>query len=149
MDLEQAKARVREEVDRRADLLLEVSHRIHGHPELLFAETFAADVLASALGTDAEVETPEGTVRIRIPAGSSSGRKIRLRGRGLSQPGGSKVRIDCDTVPAIIWLCSVVFPAPPTAAVCHPWMDHGWIVDHGCIPHGVAEISSFQPRWRT
>ena len=53
MDLEQAKARVQEEVDRRADLLLEVSHRIHGHPELLFAETFAADVLASALGTEA------------------------------------------------------------------------------------------------
>jgi amidohydrolase len=53
MDLADAKARVQEEVDRRADLLLEVSHRIHGHPELVFAETFAADVLASALGTEA------------------------------------------------------------------------------------------------
>ncbi|HEX2118013.1 MAG TPA: M20 family metallopeptidase [Acidimicrobiales bacterium] len=53
MDLEQAKARVQEEVDRRADLLLEVSHRIHGHPEVLFEETFAADLLASALGTEA------------------------------------------------------------------------------------------------
>jgi amidohydrolase len=53
MDLVEAKARVQEEVDRRADLLLEVSHRIHGHPELVFAETFAADVLASALGTEA------------------------------------------------------------------------------------------------
>ncbi len=48
-----AKKRVQEEVDRRADLLLEVSHRIHGHPELVFAETFAADLLASALGTEA------------------------------------------------------------------------------------------------
>jgi amidohydrolase len=53
MDLEQAKARVQEEVDRRADLLLEVSHRIHGHPEVVFEETFAADLLASALGTEA------------------------------------------------------------------------------------------------
>jgi amidohydrolase len=53
MDLEDAKARVQEEVDRRADLLLEVSHRIHGHPELVFEETFAADLLASALGTEA------------------------------------------------------------------------------------------------
>jgi amidohydrolase len=53
MDLEAAKARVQEEVDRRADLLLEVSHRIHGHPELVFEERFAADVLASALGTEA------------------------------------------------------------------------------------------------
>ncbi|MFP5287353.1 MAG: DnaJ C-terminal domain-containing protein [Thermoanaerobaculia bacterium] len=44
----------------------------------------------AALGGEAEVETPTGPVRIRIPAGSSSGRKIRLRGRGLSQSGGGK-----------------------------------------------------------
>ena len=44
----------------------------------------------AALGGEAEVETPTGSVRVRIPAGSSSGRKIRLRGRGLSQPGGGK-----------------------------------------------------------
>jgi len=55
MDLETARARVQEEVDRRAGLLLEVSHRIHGHPELLFEERFAADLLASALGTEAGV----------------------------------------------------------------------------------------------
>lgn len=53
MDVAQAKARVQEEVDRRADLLLEVSHRIHGHPEVVFEEIFAADLLASALGTEA------------------------------------------------------------------------------------------------
>ena len=44
----------------------------------------------AALGGEAEVETPTGTLRVKIPAGSSSGRKIRLRGRGLSQPGGGK-----------------------------------------------------------
>jgi curved DNA-binding protein len=44
----------------------------------------------AALGGEAEVETPTGPVRVRIPAGSSSGRKIRLRGRGLSQSGGTK-----------------------------------------------------------
>ncbi|HEY9420699.1 MAG TPA: J domain-containing protein, partial [Thermoanaerobaculia bacterium] len=44
----------------------------------------------AALGGEAEVETPTGPVRLRIPAGSSSGRKIRLRGRGLSQSGGGK-----------------------------------------------------------
>lgn len=44
----------------------------------------------AALGTEAEVETPTGRVRLRIPAGSSSGRKIRLRGKGLSAPGGGK-----------------------------------------------------------
>ena len=44
----------------------------------------------AALGGEADVETPTGTLRVKIPAGSSSGRKIRLRGRGLSQSGGSK-----------------------------------------------------------
>lgn len=44
----------------------------------------------AALGGEADVETPTGTLRVRIPAGSSSGRKIRLRGRGLSQSGGGK-----------------------------------------------------------
>jgi curved DNA-binding protein len=44
----------------------------------------------AALGSDAEVQTLDGAVRVKIPAGSSSGRKIRLRGRGISQPGGEK-----------------------------------------------------------
>jgi curved DNA-binding protein len=44
----------------------------------------------AALGGEADVETPTGTVRVKIPAGSSSGRKIRLRGRGLGQSGGAK-----------------------------------------------------------
>ena len=44
----------------------------------------------AALGGEAEVETPTGNVRVRIPAGTSSGRKIRLRERGLSAPGGTK-----------------------------------------------------------
>ncbi|HEX9941443.1 MAG TPA: DnaJ C-terminal domain-containing protein, partial [Thermoanaerobaculia bacterium] len=52
--------------------------------------TVAVPAWEAALGGEAEVETPTGPVRIRIPAGSSSGRRIRLRGRGLSQPGGGK-----------------------------------------------------------
>lgn len=44
----------------------------------------------AALGGDAEVQTLDGAVRVRIPAGSSSGRKIRLRGRGLPQAGNGK-----------------------------------------------------------
>ena len=42
----------------------------------------------AALGGEAEVETLEGPVRVRIPPGSSSGRRIRLRGKGLPKPGG-------------------------------------------------------------
>jgi curved DNA-binding protein len=37
----------------------------------------------AALGAEAQVETPEGSVRVRVPPGSSTGRKIRLRGHGL------------------------------------------------------------------
>ncbi|HEY0515032.1 MAG TPA: DnaJ C-terminal domain-containing protein [Thermoanaerobaculia bacterium] len=44
----------------------------------------------AALGGEADVETPTGPVRVRIPAGSSSGRKIRLKERGLSKSGGAK-----------------------------------------------------------
>ncbi len=44
----------------------------------------------AALGGEADVETPTATLRVRIPAGSSSGRKIRLRGRGLAKAGGGK-----------------------------------------------------------
>jgi curved DNA-binding protein len=52
--------------------------------------TVAVSPWEAALGGEAEVDTPTGAVRVRIPAGSSSGRKIRLRGRGLSQAGGEK-----------------------------------------------------------
>jgi curved DNA-binding protein len=36
----------------------------------------------AALGGEAELETLDGSVRVRIPAGTSSGKKIRVRGRG-------------------------------------------------------------------
>jgi len=51
--------------------------------------TVAVTPWEAALGVDAEVQTLDGPVRVKIPAGSSTGRKIRLRGRGLPQAGGS------------------------------------------------------------
>ncbi|HEY5153888.1 MAG TPA: M20 family metallopeptidase [Acidimicrobiales bacterium] len=45
MDLDAVKGRLVDEVDRRADLLLEASHRIHEHPELGYEETYAHDLL--------------------------------------------------------------------------------------------------------
>jgi len=44
----------------------------------------------AALGTEAQVQTPEGGVRVKVPAGSSTGRKIRLRGHGLPQQGSAQ-----------------------------------------------------------
>jgi curved DNA-binding protein len=38
----------------------------------------------AALGTEAEVETLDGRTRVKIPAGSSCGRKLRLRGQGVA-----------------------------------------------------------------
>ena len=72
MDLDAAKTRVQEEVDRRADLLLEVSHRIHGHPELVFEERFAADLLASALGTEAGVYGLDTAFEARTGSGDGA-----------------------------------------------------------------------------
>ncbi len=48
-DVGALKQQVVDAVDERAAALLEVSHRIHERPELLFEERFAADLLASAL----------------------------------------------------------------------------------------------------
>jgi curved DNA-binding protein len=42
----------------------------------------------AALGATVPVQTPTGTAQIRVPAGSSSGRRLRLRGRGLPKSGG-------------------------------------------------------------
>ncbi|HET9225969.1 MAG TPA: DnaJ C-terminal domain-containing protein, partial [Thermoanaerobaculia bacterium] len=52
--------------------------------------TVAVTPWEAALGSEAEVQTLDGPVRVKIPAGSSTGRKIRLRGRGLPQSGGEK-----------------------------------------------------------
>ncbi|MEZ4472374.1 MAG: DnaJ C-terminal domain-containing protein [bacterium] len=46
-------------------------------------------VSEAILGTKAEVPTPEGgSLTLTIPAGSQSGRKLRVRGRGLPTRGG-------------------------------------------------------------
>jgi len=48
-DTEDVKARIDAEVDRLADTLLAVSHDIHAHPEVLFEERHAHDVLTAVL----------------------------------------------------------------------------------------------------
>jgi curved DNA-binding protein len=42
----------------------------------------------AALGASVEVPTLTGRTRVKIPAGSSSDRKLRLRGKGLPSPRG-------------------------------------------------------------
>lgn len=43
----------------------------------------------AALGTSVSVTTPGGPATVRVPPGTSSGRRLRLRGRGLPHPRGT------------------------------------------------------------
>jgi curved DNA-binding protein len=42
----------------------------------------------AALGADVPVVTPGGEAKVKVPAGSSSGRRLRLRGQGMPNPRG-------------------------------------------------------------
>jgi len=42
------------------------------------------------LGAEISVPTPEGPIRIRIPAGTHSGRRLRIAGKGLGKEDGSR-----------------------------------------------------------
>jgi curved DNA-binding protein len=54
----------------------------------------------AALGATVPVPTLDGDVQLRVPPGSSSGRRLRLRGQGMPRPGGgagdlyARVRIE-------------------------------------------------------
>jgi curved DNA-binding protein len=73
------------------DLYLVV--RIAPHPRYrvdgrdLFVELPLAPWEA-ALGGTVAVDTPGGEAKLRVPAGTSSGRRLRLKGRGLPNPSG-------------------------------------------------------------
>lgn len=77
---------------RTGDLLLRV--RLRPHPRFRFeGRDLHTDLDVSpadaALGATLEVPTLEGTARVKVPPGSSSGRRLRLRGKGLPNPGGT------------------------------------------------------------
>jgi curved DNA-binding protein len=61
------------------------SYRLEGrdlHAELRLAPWEAA------LGTSVALPTPGGEAKVKVPPGTSSGRRLRLRGRGLPNPRG-------------------------------------------------------------
>ncbi|MGE5763995.1 MAG: DnaJ C-terminal domain-containing protein [Mycobacterium leprae] len=43
----------------------------------------------AALGASVPVETPDGEAKVTVPPGTSSGRRLRLRGRGMPNPRGT------------------------------------------------------------
>lgn len=76
---------------RQGDLVVTV--RVRPHP---YFQRDGADVHAdlpltlaeAAFGADVEVPTVGGPVKVKIPAGTQGGRRIRLRGRGIVPSGG-------------------------------------------------------------
>jgi len=60
-------------------------YRVQGRD--LYAELRLAPWEA-ALGTSVAVDTPGGEAKVKVPPGTSCGRRLRLRGRGLPNPRG-------------------------------------------------------------
>ena len=68
------------------DLYLEIEFRPHPYFRVEGSDIFLDLPVApweAALGATIEIPTPGGSVDLKIPAGSSGGRKLRLKGRGI------------------------------------------------------------------
>jgi len=68
------------------DLYLEVALKTHARYRVEGRDVYLDLPVApweAALGTEFEVPTPAGPVELTIPPGSTAGRKLRLRGRGI------------------------------------------------------------------
>ncbi len=68
------------------DLYLEIEFGPHPFFRADGADVYVDLPLApweAALGASVDVPTPEGTLQLKVPAGSTAGRKLRLKGRGL------------------------------------------------------------------
>jgi curved DNA-binding protein len=68
------------------DLYLEIAFRAHPHFRVDARDVYLdlpVSPWEAALGASVAAPTPDGSVQLTIPAGSSSGRKLRLKGKGL------------------------------------------------------------------
>ncbi|MEH0826109.1 MULTISPECIES: DnaJ C-terminal domain-containing protein [unclassified Micromonospora] len=79
----------------------------------------------AALGASVPVDTPGGRVQVHVPAGSSSGRRLRLRGRGMPNPKGPAGDLYAEV--------KIVVPAEPTPDERELWQR-------------LAQTSAFDPR---
>jgi len=74
------------------DLYLDVQFRPDARYRIEGADVYGTLPVApweAALGASVTAATPAGTFDVQVPAGSQSGRKLRLRGKGLpSEPAG-------------------------------------------------------------
>ncbi|WP_024460432.1 DnaJ C-terminal domain-containing protein [Marinimicrobium sp. LS-A18] len=87
------------------DLYLEVEFKPHRHFRMDGKDLFLALPLTpweAALGTKIQIPTPTGKVDLKVPEASQSGRKLRLKERGLPgfPPGDLYVELSIHTPPA-------------------------------------------------
>jgi len=71
---------------KRGDLYLEIEFRHHPYYRVEGADVYLDLPIApweAALGATVKVPTPGGTVELKVPSGSVTGRKLRLKGRGI------------------------------------------------------------------
>lgn len=86
--------------------------RITPHPRFrLDGRNITLDLPVSpweaVLGTTVAIETPGGEAKVKVPQGSSTGRRLRLRGQGMPNPRGGAGDLYAEV--------KVMVPAKPTA----------------------------------
>lgn len=87
------------------DLYLEVHFEPHPRYRVEGRDVYAALPVTpweAALGATVKTQVPDGSVEVRIPPGSSGGRKLRLRGRGVpgTPPGDLYLLLEIHLPPA-------------------------------------------------
>jgi len=113
------------------DLYLRV--RLAKHPEFEVVDhnlMYDADLAPweAVLGTNISVPTLDGRVNIRIPPGTQTGQKLRVRGRGLPRAGGTAGDLIVET--------RIEVPSTVNAAEKKLWEQ-------------LAKESSFDPRLKS
>ncbi len=87
------------------DLYLEVVIRPHRRYRVDGRDIYFDIPLTSnvaTLGTTVNVPTPEGAIQLSIPPGSASGRKLRLKGKGIpGYPAGDLYAVIVNVAPAV------------------------------------------------
>ena len=74
----------------RGDLFVHVSirpDRRFGRQGATVISQAKVDMVDAALGTEISVETLDGRIKVKVPAGTQNGKLIRLSGRGMPVPG--------------------------------------------------------------
>ena len=86
------------------DLYLEIAFREDPHFRVDDRDVYVDLPLApweAALGATVSVTVPDGTVQLSVPPGSPSGRKLRLKGKGIpGKPAGDLYAVVLITAPA-------------------------------------------------